>query len=88
MNVGRSWTPITTPWTEIWKSVSRSGKSGFSRIFFSGNTLTKLTTLTKLNTLTERNTLTKLNTLTKWNTLIKRTTLTKLTTLKVQKKYR
>ena len=75
MNVGRSWTPITTPWTGIRKSVSGSGKSGFSRNFFSGNTLTTLTTLTKLITLT------KLNTLTKQTTLTKRTTLTKQTTL-------
>ena len=84
MNVGRSWTPITTPWSEIRKSVSGSGKSGFSRNFFSGNTLTKLTTLTKLITLTKLNTLTKLITLTMLITLTKLitlTTLTKLTTL-------
>ena len=31
MNVGRSWTPITTPWTEIQKSGSGLGKSGFSK---------------------------------------------------------
>ena len=63
MNVGKSWTPITTPWTEIRKSVSGSGKSRFSRNFFSGNTLTKLTTLTKLKTLTKLTPLTKLTTL-------------------------